>query len=374
MMNKALKYRLYLTKQQATLLQEQLNECRWLYNKLLEERRDSWEQRQEGLSYFKQCKRITELKSERPSLKNVYSQVLQNVADRLDKGFQGFFRRVKAGEKKPGYPRFKGYDRYDSFTYTQFGFAIKESCLDLTKIGSIKIKLHRPLSGKIKTCSIIKSASKWYVCFAVESTTEPLPKSDMAVGVDVGLTTFATLSTGKKIPNPRFFKTDEKSLAKTQRKLSKLDKGTPERRKAKKIVSRIHERIANKRRDFAHQEARKLVNQFGIIAVEKLQIKDMMNGNWRNMNRSIGDVAWAQFRQCIQYKAEDAGRMYVEVNPRGTTQRCSRCQSLVPKDLSVRIHSCPVCGFSIDRDLNASYNILALGLQGMGSIPRSPRL
>ena len=374
MMNKALKYRLYPTKHQATLLQEQLNECRWLYNKLLEERRDSWEQRQEGLSYFKQCKRITELKSERPSLKNVYSQVLQNVADRLDKGFQGFFRRVKAGEKKPGYPRFKGYDRYDSFTYTQFGFAIKESCLDLTKIGSIKIKLHRPLSGKIKTCSIIKSASKWYVCFAVESTTEPLPKSDTAVGIDVGLTTFATLSTGKKIPNPRFFKTDEKSLAKTQRKLSKLDKGTPERRKAKKIVSRIHERIANKRRDFAHQEARKLVNQFGIIAVEKLQIKDMMNGNWRNMNRSIGDVAWAQFRHCIQYKAEDAGRMYVEVNPRDTTQRCSRCQSLVPKDLSVRIHSCPVCGLSIDRDLNASYNILALGLQGMGSIPRSSRL
>ena len=341
---------------------------------MLEERRDSWEQRQEGLSYFKQCKRIIELKSERPSLKNVYSQVLQNVADRLDKAFQGFFRRIKAGEKKPGYPRFKGYDRYDSFTYTQFGFAIKESLLNLTKIGKIKIILHRPVSGEIKTCSIIKSAGKWYVCFAVESITDPLPESDMAVGIDVGLATFATLSTGKKIPNPRFFKTDEKSLAKAQCKMSKLDKRTLERRKAKKIVSRIHERIANRRRDFAHQEARKLVNQFGIIAVEKLEIKDMMDDNWRSMNRGIGDVAWAQFRQCIQYKAEEAGRMYIEVDPRGTTQRCSRCNSLVPKNLSVRIHSCPICGLSIDRDLNASYNILALGLQSLGRIPRSPAL
>ena len=341
---------------------------------MLEERRDSWEQRHEGLSYFKQCKRITELKSERPSLKNVYSQVLQNVADRLDKGFQGFFRRVKAGESKPGYPRFKGYDRYDSFTYTQFGFTIKGNHLNLTKIGDIKITLHRPLSGEIKTCSIIKSAGKWYVCFAVESTSKPLPESDTAVGIDVGLTTFATLSTGKNIPNPRFFKIDEKALAKSQRKLAKLDKGTPERRKAKKVVSRIHERIANRRHDFAHQEARKLVNEFGIIAVEKLQIKEMMNDNWRSMNRSISDVAWAQFRQCIQYKAEEAGRMYVEVNPRGTTQRCSRCQSIVPKDLSVRIHSCPVCGLVLDRDLNASINILALGLQGMGRIPRSPGL
>lgn len=299
-MNKALKYKLNPTKHQTTLLQEQLDECRWLYNKLLEERRDSWEERHEGLSYFTQCKRITELKSEHPTLKNVYSQVLQNVADRLDKGFQGFFRRVKAGEKKPGYPRFKGDDRYDSFTYTQFGFTIKESNLSLTRIGDIKIILHRPLSGKIKTCSIIKSVGKWYVCFAVESTSEPLPESDMAVGIDVGLTTFATLSTGKKIPNPRFFKTDEKDLAKAQRKMSKLDKGTPERRKVKKVVSHIHERIANRRHAFAHQEARKLVNEFGIIAVEKLQIKKMMDGNWRSMNRSIGDAAWDKFRKCIQ--------------------------------------------------------------------------
>ena len=171
-----------------------------------------------------------------------------------------------------------------------------------------------------------------------------------------------------------FADTPEKALAKAQRKLSKLDKGTPEKRKAKKVVSRIHERIAARRHDFAHQETRKLVNEFGIIAVERLQVKEIMDGNCRSMNRSIADVAWAQFRQYIKYKAEDAGRMYVEVDPRGTTQRCSRCQTIVPKDLSVRIHSCPICGLVLDRDLNASFNILALGLQSLGLIPRSPGL
>ncbi|GAJ02056.1 unnamed protein product, partial [marine sediment metagenome] len=280
-----------------------------------------------------------------------------------------FFRRVKAGET-PGYPRFKGYDRYDSFTYTQFGFHMN-GCLELAKVGNVKIRLHRQPFGEIGTCTIRRQNNKWYACFSTEYEPETLSPSDTAVGIDVGLTTFATLSTGKKIPNPRFFKTDGKALAKAQRELSKLEKGTPERRKAKTVVSRIHERIANRRHDFAHQEARRLVNEFGIIAVEKLQIKNMMDGNWRSMNRSIGDVAWAQFRQCIQYKAEDAGRIYVEVNPRGTTQRCSRCQSIVPKDLSVRIHSCPICGLVLDRDLNASFNILALGLQSLGRIPRS---
>jgi len=234
--------------------------------------------------------------------------------------------------------------------------------------------LHRQPLGEVGTCTIRRQNNKWYACFSIEYEPEPLPPSDKAVGFDVGLESFATLSSGEKIDNPRFFRTDEKSLAKAQRKLSKLEKGTPERRRIKAVVSRIHERIANRRHDFAHQEARKLVNEFGIIAVEKLQIKEMTDGNWRSMNRSIGDVAWAQFRQCIKYKAEDAGRMYIEVNPRGTTQRCSRCQSTVPKDLSVRIHSCPICGLVLDRDLNSSFNILALGLQSLGKIPRSPAL
>jgi putative transposase len=194
----------------------------------------------------------------------------------------------------------------------------------------------------------------------------------MAVGIDMGLESFATLSTGEKIPNPRFFKTDEKALAKAQRKLSKLEKGTPERRKAKKVVARIHERIANRRHNFIHQEARRIINRFGIIAVEALNTKGMLGNHC--LAKSIADASWGQFITILSQKAEEATRKFVMVNPNGTSQTCSRCHSLVPKDLSVRIHSCPVCGLVLDRDLNASFNILALGLQGLGKIPRSPAL
>lgn len=370
-MKKTLKYRLYPTKHQVKLLQFQLDECRWLYNKLLEERRDSWEQKQEGLSYFKQCVRIKELKAERPNLSSVYSQALQNVADRLDKAFIAFFRRVKAGEK-PGYPRFKGFNRYDSLTYTQFGFRIKENRFELAKIGSVKINLHRQPFGKIKTCTIRRQAEKWYVCFAIEYEPEPLLASEKAIGIDVGLNSFATLSTGDKIPNPHFFRTDEKALTKAQRKLSRLEKDSLGRRRAKKIVYRIHERIANRRHNFIHQESRRLVNIFGIIAVEKLNIKGMLGNHC--LAKSIADASWGQFINTLSNKAEEAGREFVLVNPKSTSQLCSRCHSTVPKGLSARIHSCPCCGLIIDRDLNASFNILALGLQSLGRIPRSPHL
>lgn len=369
-MQKALKYRLFPTKHQAKVLQAQLDECRWLYNKLLEERKNAWEKEQKSLSYFKQCQRITKFKAERPSLNTVYSQVLQNVADRLDKGFRAFFRRVKAGEK-PGYPRFKGYDRYDSFTYTQFGFHIN-GCLKLAKVGDVKIRLHRQPFGQIKTCTIRRQAGKWYASFSIEYSPEPLSQSELAVGIDVGLDSFATLSTGDKISNPRFFRTDEKALVKAQRKLSKMEKGTTDRAKAKKVVCRIHERIANRRHNFIHQESKRLVNNFGIIAVEKLNINGMLSNHY--LAKSISDASWGQFINILSAKAEEAGREFVMVNPNGTSQLCSRCHSIVPKDLSVRIHSCPICGLVLDRDLNASINILALGLQGMGVSPRSPRL
>jgi len=366
-MDKALKYRLYPTKHQANLLQTQLDGCRWLYNTLLGERKGAWEKEQKSFSYFKQCQRITELKAEQPNLNNVYSQVLQNVADRLDKTFRAFFRRVRAGET-PGYPRFKGYNRYDSFTYTQFGFSLNGS-LRLAKVGGVKIKLHRQPFGEISTCTIRRQNNKWYACFATEYEPEPLPPSGKDVGIDVGLESFATMSTGDKIPNPRFFRTDEKALAKAQRKLFRMEKGTPERHKAKKVVSRIHERIANRRHNFIHQEARKVVNTFGLIAVEKLNIKGMLGNHC--LAKSIADASWGQFINTLSVKAEEAGREFVAVSPNGTSQLCSRCHSIVPKELNVRVHFCPACGLVLDRDLNSAYNILALGLQSLGKVPRS---
>ena len=213
-----------------------------------------------------------------------------------------------------------------------------------------------------------------YVCFACFVETKPLPKSNKAVGIDVGLENFATLSNQEKIANPRFFKTDQKALAKAQRKLSKQTKGSPERKKTKKIVVRIHERIFNRRHNFIHQETRKIVNRFGIICVEKLKIKDMQNGNFRSMNRGIADVAWGQFANVLSHKAEGAGRQFVAINPKGTSQRCSQCGTIVKKELSNRWHDCPICGCHLHRDYNASLNILSLGLQTLGLSPRSSRI
>jgi putative transposase len=379
-MVKSLKYRLYPTKKQQRLLQENLNECRWLYNHFLEERKNSWEQEKKGIGYFQQCKSLIALKEERPSLNNVYSQVLQNVADRVDKSFQGFFRRVKAGDKKVGYPRFKGFDRFDSLTYKQagFGWKIEDNRLTLSKIGSIKIKIHRSIIGTLKTCTIRKQANKWYACFSIEYQNNPLPESKKAVGIDVGLESFATFSTQEKINNPRFFKSDEKALAKAQRRLSKQTKGTPERNKVKKIVAHIHERISNRRHNFIHQEARKIVNKFGVICIEKLAVNDMMSKQTKvfgnKLNKSIADVAWGQFANVLSHKAAEAGRQFIAVNPKGTSQRCSQCGTIVKKDLSARWHDCPICGCHLNRDHNASLNILSLGLKTLGLVPRSPSI
>jgi putative transposase len=371
-MRKAFQYRVYPTAKQERLLNQMLEECRWVFNQTLALRKDAWEQRQESISLYQSNALLPEWKRRRPSLTMVYSQVLQDVQERVDLAFKAFFRRVKAGEK-PGYPRFRGKGRYDSLTYPQFGFSLEKGSIKAAKIGTVKAVIHRPLEGKMKALTLRRRPTgKWYACFSCEVEPEPLPPSEKAVGIDVGLESFATLSTGDKIANPHFFRTDEKALAKAQRKLSKAEKGTPERAHRRKAVSHIHERIANRRKDFAHKLSRNLVNDFGIIVFEKLNGKAMLKNHC--LAKSIADASWQQLVQFTSYKAEWAGRKVILVDPRNTSRRCSRCGTLVDKDLSCRIHSCPICGLVLDRDLNASYNILALGLQSLGKIPRSPAL
>jgi putative transposase len=350
-----------------------LEECRWLYNKILETRKNTYEQDGKSLGLYDTQNMIPAWKAERQSLKAVHSLVLQNVNVRVDLAFKAFFRRVKAGDD-PGYPRFKGYGRYDSMCYPQYGNGVRldGSTLILSKLGSVKVKLHRELCGTPKTVCVRRSSTgKWFVTFACICDTQPLPDEPKRIGVDVGLQTFATLSNGKKIANPRFFKKEQDALAKAQRKMSKLAKGTPERAKVRKVVSRIHERITNKRTDFAHQQSRKLVNTYGVIVLEKLAVVDMMSNHTQvfgnKLNKSIADVAWSQLAQFTAYKAEDAGRLFLQVDPRNTSKKCSRCGSLVPKDLGVRTHDCPHCGLVLDRDHNAAINILALGLQSVNA-------
>jgi putative transposase len=386
-MRKTFKYRLYPTKGQRTQLQHILDTSRWVYNKTLEVRRDAWQDEQKSLTQYDTNKLLTGWRREDPWLASGHAQVQQEAQKRVDLAFRAFFRRVKAAEpparrngdaRKPGYPRFKGRHRYDSFTYPQpkGNFRLLDNGrLRLSKVGDVKIKLHRPVEGKVKTLTIRRDAvGNWYACFSCEVEPTPLPPTDRMTGVDAGLTHFATLSTGEHIPNPRFFRQDEKALAKAQRRLSACQEGTPEYRKLIRVVQHIHKRIANRRRDFAHKVSRRLVNAFQFIALEDLDIQEMQKGNHRGMNKSIADVAWGQLGRYTSFKAEEAGRTVVRVDPRGTTQECSGCGEIVHKDLSVRVHQCPHCGLVLDRDENAALNILARGLACVGSIPRSSLL
>jgi putative transposase len=367
-MMKNFRYRIFPTKKQLKTLESTLDECRWLYNHLLEMRKTTWEQEGKSLSCYGQQATYPMLKEQRPSLNTVHSQVLQNVAVRIDLTFKAFFRRCKAGEK-PGFPRFRGKERYDSFTFPQSGFSIThDNRVSLSKIGSVKMVYHRPITGKIKTCTVQRSSTdKWYITFSVECEPERLPECPEQVGIDVGLKTFATLSDGQEIENPRFFRKEEKAIKKVQRKHSKLAKGTRERRKHRKAVARVHERIKWRREDFTHQESRRIVDSFGIIAVEDLTVNRMVHNHC--LAKSIADAAWSAFFVQLSSKAEEAGRVFIKVNPAYTSQDCSRCHHRQKMPLSERMYHCPCCLLSIDRDLNASKNILALGLQSLGIQP-----
>src|SRR2546429_8000644 len=237
-------YRIYPTRKQVHKLNETLEECRWLYNHLLEKRKHAYAQTGKGLSCYEQQATYPILKQERPTLERVHSQVLQHVAVRIDLAFKAFFRRCKAGDA-PGFPRFRGSDRYDSFTFPQSGFSIThDDRVALSKIGRVKMVYHRPMKGKVKTCSVQRSSTgKWYVSFSCECEPERLEPTPTQVGIDVGLKTFATFSNGEEIENPRFFRKEEKALAKVNRTHSKLVKGSPERRKHRKVAARVHERI-----------------------------------------------------------------------------------------------------------------------------------
>lgn len=369
---KAFQFHLRPTKKQARALQFHLDECRWLYNELLEQRKTSYLELEESLTRTQQYSFIPHLVQERPGLALIHSQVLQNVADRLDKSYQAFFRRVKSGEIA-GFPRFKGYNQYNSFCFAQSGFSLVEGCIKLSKIGVIRLKLHREIQGKVKTCTIKKTTSdSWLITFSCEIESNPLPILETSVGIDVGLTTFAAFSDGKSIENPRFFRKEEESLAKAQKRLAKEEKGTLKRKQKRIIVAKIHQRIANKRKNFCHQESKKIIDHYQYICIEDLNITKMLEN--RFLSKSIADASWGLFRQYLTYKAEYAGRKLGIVDPAYTSQTCSNCKNVDAKKLSQRHHSCFICGYQDSRDANASKNILALGLDGQQETARSSRL
>ena len=366
-MRKSFKYRIYLSNGQRRILEQQLEECRWVDNEPLAARKRTYEERGEALHLYDTINMLPVWKLARPTLKLVSSQVLQNICVRVDRAFQAFFRRVQAGAFEVGFPRFNGCGRYDSSTYPQYGNGVRlaGARLVLSKVGAVHIVLHRPVEGTPKTVTLTRARTgKWCACFSCETEAEPLPPTGDVVDVDVRLSAFATLSDGgKKIANPRFYRRDEADLKRVQQRkeAAKHAQNWSEHAKQQDVLARIHERIANRRSDFAHQASRKLVNAYQVIVFEDLA--PMALGRSRGMRKSILDVAWSQFISMTIAKAAEAGRRVVLVNPRNTTKRCSSCGEIVPKQLSERVHTCPHCGLVLDRDAHAALNILQRSLQ-----------
>ena len=362
-MRRAFKYRLFTNANQERELDIALETHRRLYNTYLDYRELAYSQYGVTLSYVDCSRWFKHQRGHNPYFARINFSSAQATMRRLDKSFANFFRRVKAGEK-PGYPRFKGRDYFDSIEFPAYGDGIKliDGKLRVTNVGLIKVKLHRPVEGKIKTVTLKLEAGHWYVVFSCDlGPVEVEPSKNPPVGIDVGLTKFLTKSDGSKPePNPRYLKDALPELRRKQRSLFRKKKGGKNRRKARKVVAKLHVRVANLRREHHHQVAVKLVRRYGLIAVESLNIQGMLKND--RLARSISDAGWNGFLMTLRSKAESAGIAFVEVNARGTTQECSGCGRVVPKDLSQRWHSCE-CGCSLDRDENAARNILARGLQ-----------
>ena len=368
-MRRNYKYRLYPNRQQANDLSRVLEIHRQLYNAALEERRMAWSMSHKSISYVEQANQLKPLRQLDEDAAWLNYTSTQQTLRRLDKAFTAFFRRIWAGET-PGYPRFKSENRWHSVEY-RYSDGVKivndgnRQLLRIQNIGSIKVKWHRtiPVDAEIRSVYLKREIGKWYVVFSLnlpEATT--VAPTGEAIGLDLGLESFATLSDGQKINNPRWFRKSQQKLTKAQRKLAHRKKGSQRRKKQALLVAKIHRKIGNQRRDFHHKLAHKLATKHLLIAVENLGIGSMTQNH--HLAKSISDAGWGQFVLILQSKVESTGSQVVKVSPRYTSQICSGCGSMVKKPLVVRIHICPECGLILDRDHNAALNILSKARTG----------
>ena len=417
---KAYKYRISANKQIADKLYWTLDRCRELYNAGLQERRDAYEMgvkrhpgyydektrkqliREHAIDYYEQKRELVAIKELCPEYQEIASHVLQDIILRLKRAYDHFFRRIQNGEQ-PGYPRFQGKNRYDSFTYPDgagWKLEAKERPkgnkgmvrvnLKLTKIGAVKLHLHRDIGGTIKTLTIKREGEHWYAIFTCDiGKPEPLPTSYEDVGIDLGVTHFAALSNGAFIEHPRYYRQAEKKLAQAQQALARKKRGSHRRTKEVQQVAKYHRKIANQRRDFHHKAARKLVNRYQVIFFEDLQVKNLTkapalkqnetgkyipNGATAKagLNKSILDAGWSTFTEMVSVKAAWAGRTVIFVNPSKTSQTCPNCGTIRKKTLDERWHSCE-CGCELDRDTASAKVILDLGRKqlSVGTRPTS---
>ena len=360
------KYRLYPNRVQKELLDKLLEIHRSVYNDALTERRIAWKRCRVSVSYYAQANQLTASRAIDDDLAFANYSSLQHTMRRLAKSFASFFRRVKAGQT-PGYPRYKGRKRFDSFEYT-YGDGCKLRLgqrvrFYIQNVGELRIKYHRPVPDTIKHVIIKRSLGKWYACLQWKAPDTIAPVHDgPAVGIDMGLHHLLALSDDTFVENPRWLRGSLLHLRVAQRRLARRKRGSHRRRKAAFQVARRHERVSNQRRDIWHKVTTELVQTYSLIAIEDLPLAFMTHN--RSLALSTHDAGLGMFKAMLAYKAEEAGTLLILVNPRNTSQMCSSCGSIVRKGLSVREHVCPTCGLIIDRDTNAACNILELARTG----------
>lgn len=352
-MLKAFKYKLNPTKTQLALLDHTLYLCRQLYNAALQERIGAYKKCAVSITRFQQDKYLPEIKQALPEYHNVHSQVLQDVLKRLDKAYQGFFRRIKAGAKA-GFPRFQGRNRFDSFCYPQYKTAPNDKHVYLPKIGNVRLKLSRAVEGKVKTATVKREADGWYVVLVCEVEIKPLPKTGNIIGIDLGLTDIVATSDGELIAAPKYFSKAQKALAKAQRRLARRKRGSKNREEARVQVAKLHQKVARQRADFLHKLSTRLIKENDVIVYEDLNLKGLASGM---LAKSFQDVAIGMFSFMLTYKAEYASRDAVKVNPNYTSQDCNVCGHREKHPLWVREFTCKGCGTFHHRDTNASLNI-----------------
>jgi putative transposase len=387
-MRRAYKFRMRPTVRQHIALAACVDAHRELYNAALQERRDAWRASRTRIRYGDQSGQLKEIRRERPDVAVWSFSSQQATLRRLNRAFEGFFRRVKAGTA-PGYPRFKGAQRFDSVEWPKDGDGARwhpdTARVYLQGIGQVKVTAHRAVLGRVKTIQIRREGRRWMLilsCDDVPATV--LPATGRQVGVDVGIASFATTSDGVHVANPRWARTAAAGLATAQQRLARANRGSNNRGRCRETVAARHRKVANQRRDLHHKTSRTLVATYDLIAVEDLAIANMLrratpvpdpdpdkpgaflpNGAAAKtgLNRSISDASWGQFVSILRAKAEDAGRTVIEVDPRHTSDRCEACGHAAKENrVTQAVFACRACGHQAHADEHAARNILRAGL------------
>jgi putative transposase len=385
---RAYKFRLRPTRKQEAALGACLEDTRQLYNAALEERREAWRMGRHKITFYSQDAQLKEIRADDPEQYGRWAFACERAAiRRLDRAFQHFYRRVKAGEK-PGYPRFKGRGWWDSIEWAEKGGARWDSVphprvtrVYLQGIGHIRVHQHRAVSGQVKTITAKRDGGRWYVVLSCDDVpAEPLEPTASAAGVDMGVASFLTASDGTHVPNPRHLAATADRLAAAQQALPRKKRGSTRRRIAVAKVAGLHGKVARQRLDHAHQTAFALVREHDLIVHEDLKIKNMTarpkprpggsGGHEPNgaaaksgLNKSIHDAGWGIFLRVLSAKAESAGRTVIAVDPRHTSQRCAECgHTAAGNRVTQAKFRCLACGHQAHADINAAINILRAGL------------